>query len=208
MKTVGVVLRKYTDRSEIGEYGFNVKLLRYLRKYPIKVIGIPVEYDMDVDLEIVKAIIADCDGIILPGGKKGTDLNYDIVKYLYEIDKPTLGICLGMQQMSKAFSKKNNVKVDGHRCGSDYTHKVLINEGSLLYKILGKTDIRVNSLHSYMIPRSLSYFPFEAVAKSEDGVIEAIEDKNKRFFVGVQWHPEMHDDVYSKKLFDYFVSMF
>jgi len=44
------------------------------------------------------------------------------------------------------------------------------------------------------------------VAYSEDGIIEAIEDKNKRFFIGVQWHPEsLMEDRYSDKLFSYFI---
>ena len=43
-------------------------------------------------------------------------------------------------------------------------------------------------------------------ATSEDNIPEAIEDKNKRFFIGVQWHPEsLVDDVYSNRLFTAFI---
>ena len=46
------------------------------------------------------------------------------------------------------------------------------------------------------------------VAYSEDKVLEAIEDSSKKFFIGVQWHPEsLMEDENSKKLFDYFIKM-
>ena len=44
---------------------------------------------------------------------------------------------------------------------------------------------------------------------SFDNYIEAIEDNNKRFFLGIQWHPEnMYDsDIDAKKIFDYFIKI-
>lgn len=46
----------------------------------------------------------------------------------------------------------------------------------------------------------------DIVAYSEDEIIEAIEDKKKKFFIGVQWHPEsLTYDEYSNKLFDFFI---
>ena len=44
---------------------------------------------------------------------------------------------------------------------------------------------------------------------SNDNVIECIEDENKRFFLGVQWHPEsMYNyDLNSRKIFDYFIKI-
>ncbi|MBD8921906.1 gamma-glutamyl-gamma-aminobutyrate hydrolase family protein, partial [bacterium] len=43
------------------------------------------------------------------------------------------------------------------------------------------------------------FFDIEAV--SPDNVIEAIKVKNKRFILGVQWHPEDLDDIYSYYIF-------
>ena len=45
-------------------------------------------------------------------------------------------------------------------------------------------------------------------ARSEDGIIEAIESRKHRFVIGVQWHPE---DLYKEdnlflKLFERLVS--
>lgn len=54
--------------------------------------------------------------------------------------------------------------------------------------------------------RYIPHTELDCVAYSEDGIIEAIEDKTKRFFIGVQWHPEsLINDEYSNKLFDYFI---
>ena len=49
-----------------------------------------------------------------------------------------------------------------------------------------KYNISVNSRHSFELKGS----NLVVSARSNDGVIEAIEDTNKRFFLGVQWHPE------------------
>ena len=42
---------------------------------------------------------------------------------------------------------------------------------------------------------------------SEDGFPEAMEVKSKRFFIGVQWHPEnmTEYDINMKKLFENFI---
>ena len=39
---------------------------------------------------------------------------------------------------------------------------------------------------------------------SDDGIIEAIERKDKKFAIGVQWHPEMifNETDESKRLFE------
>ena len=48
---------------------------------------------------------------------------------------------------------------------------------------------------------------FEIDALSEDNVIEAIEVPNKKYIIGVQWHPEsmISYDIVSKQLLDSFI---
>ena len=43
-------------------------------------------------------------------------------------------------------------------------------------------------------------------AYNDDGMIEAVEDRTKKCFLGVQWHPESIMDEDNKKIFDYFIS--
>lgn len=91
-----------------------------------------------------------------------------------------------------------------HNSEKDYVHDVTINKNSMLYKILGEERIKVNSRHNKCVPST----KLDISAYSEDGIIEGIEDKTKKFFIGVQWHPEtLMEDRYSNKLFDHFINI-
>ena len=85
-----------------------------------------------------------------------------------------------------------------------YCHKVYINKNSKLYKILNKEKINVNSYHRYCSPKSDIY---KIVAKSSDGVMEAIEHPNLTFNIGIQWHPEKdyNYDINSKLILKSFI---
>ena len=147
-------------------------------------------------------LLENIDGVILVGGDDIYNLEYDLVKYLYNNDIPTLGICLGMQTMGVSINgtlgQLNNLE---HKSKKKYVHYIDINSSSLLYKIIGKDKIMVNSRHKdYVINTGL------CIGATCDGIIEEVEDKNKKFFVGVQWHPEDLDDENSDKLFNYFIN--
>ena len=212
MKTVGIFLRELEMKVKVSDtnveiYGVHQDLVWFLRKYDVNVIAIPMFSGIndDAELERIKPIIDMCDGLIFPGGPNTTLLDLKVVKYLYEIDKPTLGICLGMQAFAKAFNGNKICEVGStkHLSNDEYVHSVKVDENSLLYKILGANNIMVNSRHMLQITDT----NFDVVAYSDDGIVEALEDKNKKFFLGVQWHPEtLLDDEYSQKIFDYFIS--
>lgn len=107
-----------------------------------------------------------------------------------------------MQLIGKTFNGHITERINNHRISKDYSHKITISKDSLLFRILNKEDITVNSLHSFAIPNT----SLDISAYSSDGIIEAVEDKSRKFFLGVQWHPELLDDDYSKKIFDYFIN--
>lgn len=207
MKTIGVILRQWkANYKEYPLYAVKTDLITFLRKYEVNVIAIPIVFENGDEFEKIKETIDLCDGIILPGGSGIKDIDYKITEYLYSINKPTLGICLGMQIIGKTFNGKIREKVENetHNSSEEYVHNIIINKDSLLYKILKETKIKVNSRHENYIPYIKQ---LESVAYSEnDNILEAVEDKNKKFFIGVQWHPEsLIDDVYSNRLFDYFI---
>lgn len=207
MKTIGVILRQWkANYKEYPLYAVKTDLITFLRKYEVNVIAIPIVFENNDEFKKIKETIDLCDGIILPGGSGIRDIDYKITEYLYSIDKPTLGICLGMQIIGKTFNGKIREKVENgtHNSSEEYVHNIIISEDSLLHKILKETKIKVNSRHENYIPYIKQ---LESVAYSEnDNILEAVEDKNKRFFIGVQWHPEsLIDDVYSNRLFDYFI---
>jgi putative glutamine amidotransferase len=82
---------------------------------------------------------------------------------------------------------------------------VTLDRSSKLFNIIGKEEISVNSRHKYVIKDEENIKDkFDIVGMSEDGFPEAMEVKTRRFFIGVQWHPEnMVDiDINMKKIFD------
>jgi putative glutamine amidotransferase len=66
------------------------------------------------------------------------------------------------------------------------------------------SDARPNSPLPFMVPRGQVFSNHHqavadpgtllVIAKSPDGVIEALTDPRRRFCVGVQWHPERTTD--------------
>jgi putative glutamine amidotransferase len=68
------------------------------------------------------------------------------------------------------------------------THRVDLVPGSLVARILGCTELRVNSFHHQGIRRVGA--GFKASARAQDGLVEAIEAVGEEFVLGVQWHPE------------------
>lgn len=206
-KIIGIVCREEKDNNNYDYYGINKELVSLVRSYDCIVLPIMVDFFKDSisELERVKIIIDNCNGIILQGGSNFYDIDILIVKYLYHKNIPTLGICLGMQIMGKAFNGQVKQLIDDfHYKKSGYVHIVEIEDNSKLFEIINTKRMMVNSRHyDYVMNTQL-----DVVAYSEDGVIEALEAKNKLFFIGVQWHPESNiDNPYNKKLFDYYFSI-
>lgn len=196
MKTVGVIIRESnfegTNYLSIRKDMFNT-----LNNFDITIVAIPIY----IDFKKILAAINNCDGVILSGGTEILENDYALVKYLYQFDIPTMGICMGMQTMAMAYNGRWEEKIENHQSNDKYVHDIIINKESLLYEIIKKNRITVNSRHNWCVPHT----SFSISAKSTDNVIEAIEDKNKRFFLGIQWHPESLNDENTYLLFKYYV---
>ena len=143
-----------------------------------------------------------CDGIIFQGGDDFENYDLKALKYIYDINKPVLGICLGMQLMGTLFGGKL-IDISNHKKKLSYVHSVTINRNSMLYNIFKTNNIKVNSRHKSVIKST----NLKVSGISNDGFIEAIEDSNKKFFIGIQWHPEsmISYDKIQNNLFKYFV---
>lgn len=132
-----------------------------------------------------------------------------------ERDRSVLGICRGLQFMNACYGGTLYQDLETeHAGGIDHhmeppydrvAHQVTLQRDTLLYNILGKEQIGVNSYHHQAI-KELSP-NFQAMAVSEDGLIESICMPSYRFIVGVQWHPEFSYEVdeNSRKLINAFV---
>jgi putative glutamine amidotransferase len=132
-----------------------------------------------------------------------------------ERDIPILAICRGIQVLNIALggtlyqdipsqvpdSLCHNPKTDK----AVTTHTVRIKAGSRLRRIIGKPEIWVNSKHHQALKDPAP--GLVVTARARDGVIEAVEHPDKRYVIGVQWHPEgtWRDDAFSKKLILSFV---
>lgn len=83
-------------------------------------------------------------------------------------------------------------------------HRVAIEAGSLLHRIVGADELAVNSAHHQAV---LDPAPGLVVdARATDGVIEGIEAPERRFCIGVQWHPEYAISDGDTRLFDAFIA--
>lgn len=79
-------------------------------------------------------------------------------------------------------------------------HSISIKKDSILYEIYKKEQIDVISMHKYGVYDEVGSY-FKGIAYSSDGVLEAISYKDSDYFIiGVQYHPEIVDDL----LFDAF----
>lgn len=189
---VGILGRLDKTPSNKDAYIIYKSITDMLDKYDITYIGI-----IPSNINKIKDIIDMCDGIILSGGDKESIYDKEIIKYIYDNNIPCLGICMGMQQMCMLYGGKLK-KVDNHYSNDIYLHEVNITNS----KVFKNKKIKVNSRHHDGIVKTDLL-----VTGIVDNIIEMVEDKSKKFFIGVQWHPEnLYDiDVNSKILFDAYV---
>ena len=164
----------------------------------------------DKEKEDIEKYLDMVDVVIFPGGNKITPFDQYLVKRCIERDIPTLGICLGMQLLcyyDREF-KPTRIEEANHYQEDDnlLTHKVQLKKDTYLYKILEKDEIMVNSFHNYKVDVENEYI---VNALSEDGFIEGVELRDKKFNIGIQWHPEISYDFDedSRKIIDYFINI-
>ena len=131
-----------------------------------------------------------CNGIIMQGGAETENYEIIIARYCYDNDIPILGICAGQNNIARAiggtiYKIPNQEKHD--KSFDEYVHKIKINENSKFYNIVKTNEMMVNSRHK----RTIKDCPMlDKVAFCEDGYPDVIESPNKKFYIGVRFHPE------------------
>ena len=164
--------------------------------------------------ELIPETLKDLDGIIFPGGDRVTKYSLELMDYCYKNKIPVLGICLGMQTLAMYSVNLDKPKriikyIDGHwpinitrDNNTIVVHKDYIEKDTIMYDILKKEEIMVNSLHHNTITEVGSNFKVSIT--SEDGLIEGIEYIGKdRLMIGVQFHPEILPQF--NNIFKYFI---
>jgi putative glutamine amidotransferase len=124
-------------------------------------------------------------------------------------DLPVLGICRGLQYLNVFHGGtlvQHHPRQATHRVRTPDrslpAHDVIVRPGTRLAGILGEGRCGVNSRHHQAADRIP--YQLQVSARAIDGMVEALERKDKTFVVAVQWHPEdqIQRDARQRKLFE------
>ena len=200
------------------------KLAEGYYKSVLKAGGIPIIIPPLANTDAIINTLEIIDGLILSGGgdydpryaneepdPKLGEINEErdlpelfITRLAYNRQIPILGICRGIQTLAMALGGKvkqdiTDIATLNHSQKEERnvpTHNVIIEKDSILSQLYKLTDknatLKVNSFHHQAVCDCGD--KFHVVAKSEDGIIEAIESREFKSIIGVQWHPECLDD--------------
>lgn len=178
--------------------------------------GVPVVIPPVADKHVIINTLEHIDALILSGGGDinplwageepsprlhGINQERDLPELLiarlaYNRQIPMLGICRGIQTLATAFGGKVSqdicdvatVKHSQDADRSEATHSVTIEQDSTLFNIYKEDKLMVNSFHHQAVAEAGD--KFRVVAKSADGIVEAMESTEFKSILGVQWHPE------------------
>ena len=125
-------------------------------------------------------------------------LDFSIIKAFNNVNKHILGICRGIQSINVCFGGSLYQDIPNHKLPKEERYNVKFEKESFLYDCYNIEQMLINSLHHQAVKEVAK--GFKVVAKSEDGIVEAIENKN---IIAVQWHPEYMNDI---KFFEYFIN--
>ncbi len=182
--------------------------------------GAPLILPTISEEEIMQQYVDQLDGLVLVGGDDIPPSAYgqqphETVKIMpqqrYNFEskliplwladgKPILGVCLGMQ-FTNVVSGGSLIQDIPSQVGTKVKHRgyhqVKIDPKSSLAKILDSNQAYVYSNHHQAVKdlgRNL-----KIIARSEDGVAEAMERTDGKFGLFVQWHPEATDNPDHRK---------
>lgn len=193
--------------------------------------GVPVIIPPIADTDVLINTLEHIDGLLLTGGADfnplyageepsprlgGINAERDLPELLiaqlaYNRQIPMLGICRGIQTLAMALGGKvqqdiSDVAQIRHSQDADRsepTHSVTIEPDSTLFYIYNKEKLFVNSFHHQAVCDPGERF--RVTARSADGIIEAIESREYKSIIGVQWHPECMSAEDGAPIFTWFV---
>ena len=130
------------------------------------------------------------------------DFEIALARRAIERDLPVLGICRGIQVLNVAYGgtlHQHLPESHGHEDhrrvpGSfdDADHDVSLVDGSLAARAAGELVHATKSHHHQGVDRIGDGFVSTGVSELDE-LVEAIEQPDRRFVLGVQWHPEVDE---------------
>jgi putative glutamine amidotransferase len=205
---IGITVDNRDNSASSGTYECAIAYVAAV----VKAGGVPVLLPHEV--ELVPRYLEICDGFLITGGadvrldvlrgeamhpmtrpmdERRQAFEFALLKALDPLpDRPVLAICLGMQLMTLHAGGQMNQHLDDtlpdaqrHRKNNRHGIDMLVREPKLGGAAAASATV-VSSHHQGMTTAGR----LRTLAHSDDGLIEAVDDPARRFYLGVQWHPE------------------
>ncbi|WP_338675552.1 gamma-glutamyl-gamma-aminobutyrate hydrolase family protein [Streptomyces sp. SCSIO 30461] len=159
-------------------------------------------------------VVARLDGLVVAGGPDVEPVHYGaapdprtgpparerdgwelaLIHAALESGTPLLGICRGMQLLNVALGGTLVQHMEGHaKAPGVFSHHPVTPVPGTRYADLVPEVSSVPTYHHQSVDRLGT--GLIASAHADDGTVEAVELPGRGWAVGVQWHPEMGEDV-------------
>ncbi len=199
--------------------------------------GVPVLIPVALSAQETRDVFERLDGIVFSGGNDITPGVYhaettlarnidaprdthevELMKLALAANKPVLAICRGMQLLNVVrggtlyqdivAEVPQATNHDGHHVDitEPLVHTLTVVPESNLAVVLGTTQVSANSFHHQAVKELGEGLVVSA--RSEDGIVEGVEDMRHGYVMGVQAHPESmaaRGDERWRRLFESFV---
>lgn len=224
-----------TTRLNVTENTFYLR--RYYAEAVAAAGGTPVYIPLIPDQEYLAALSEQLHGLLLSGSDSDLDpalygeephprlgsvvperdqTDLALLAICEERRLPVLAICFGAQSLNVARGGSLVQDIEAQLVGAlkheqgmpamRPSHQINIEPDSILAQLAGSDMARVNSSHHQAIKNVGRHL--RAIARANDGVVEAVVDtRPDRFVLGVQWHPELgwEKDRFSQAIFARFI---
>jgi putative glutamine amidotransferase len=201
----------------------------------VKAGAIPIVIPPLTERDDLEQVLNTLDGVVLIGGadldprrdgfmlhpsvrpldSRREEFDRTLIGMVAQRRMPVFGIGTGMQLLN--VSQGGNLflhipedlaKAIPHMDSMDPSHRhaLVVEQGSLMERVYGEGEIRVNSMHHMAIDEVAP--GFSVTARCPDGVVEAIESVMDDWFAfGTQFHPESHSaSALDLRIFEEFVA--